>query len=356
LSTASQWELAIKERIKNLREVSESSQQRVNSAWDAYRAREQQTGLLEENMQFVSNAVNPWSDRSGWVWPGVYENENRPTINESRERIQAVEAQVRGLNENISRAESELEKIVASERAFFAGMVKNQYSRVRGLPDGAIVGEPGDAKGQLEASYNETTPILDYASAMNADAVVLKAQQAQVSSSTSAMASPSTVNLDAKVPPKSLSGGSGGGSGGGGGGGGSPAPRAAAPTTAAPSPTPSFQKKSSMSGWVVPVAALAVGGGVGYMIGKSNKKSSNKKSSSSSSSDDSESRNVASSSGSRTSESRNVASSSGSTKKSWKGLPCPEASNTESLNPTVQNTNNAMNNLRSQCLQDGGLP
>ena len=192
----------------------------------------------------------------------------------------------------------------------------------------------------------------------------------------------------------------------------SAAPAPAAATAAAPaaapaaSPTPSFQKKSSMPGWVLPVAALAVGGVGGYLVGKSAAKSSSDSSSGTKSTASSSGSDTKSSSGesasttasasgssdtkttasaavaqpatqetqqiaavevvpqvtpvqevSTTNDTRRVtASSSGSAKKSWKGLKCPEVTPVESYNPVVLNSSKAMTDLRNQCLAEGGRP
>lgn len=183
-----------------------------------------------------------------------------------------------------------------------------------------------------------------------------------------------------------------------------PSPAAPAAVAAAPSPTPSFQKKSSMPGWVLPAAALVAGGVGGYLVGKSAAKSSSDKSSASQKSTSSGESAQASSSGESaaaagtaseasapqtavsatpaepatqeveqvqatqpaatpvqtvtpTNDTRRVSvSSTGSAKKSWKGLKCPEVTPVESYNPVVINSNKAMTDLRNQCLADGGRP
>jgi hypothetical protein len=412
LDSASKWEIAIQERLKNLKRVSTESQQKVNTASAKFEDMRQRTSMLTENMQFFGNTINPWADQSCWVWPGAYENENRPTINESRERIQAVQTQINGLNQVVAEAEGELRNIGQTERPIFAGLVKNEYSQVRGLPAGSIVGNPGQYQGELGAAYNETAPILEYASAMNGDAASVRAGHAKVGNTAGSMTGDKPAALDVEPAVAATpTGGTGGGSGGGA----SPAPAPSAPsaapvpaaapaTAAAPSPTPSFQKKSSMPGWVLPAAALVVGGVGGYLVGKSAAKSSSDSSSGTASTASTSTSDKKSSSGESTSttasessaaktttsaatvqpatqETQQIAAveavpkvtpvqevaatndtrrisvaSSGSAKKSWKGLKCPEVTPVESYNPVVLNSNKAMTDLRNQCLAEGGRP
>ena len=399
LDKARQWEAAISQRLDKLQGLHDRTQKSfLDPAWAAHKSAAAQSGTFQGMADWAMQNTG-----TSWNYPGVYSGENQPTLELSHKRINAVQTQNNNLQTEITNKRENLARNGKDDRAGFAKLMDTDYRSVLGgHADAAAIEEAGNAKGELDAAYNESASLSRYASVMNADALDAKAELAKVGATGVALSTPDSANVS--PAPTSSGGGGGGKSGGGGGGGGASPAAAAAPTTAAaPSPTPSFQKKSSMPGWVLPVGALVVGGVGGYLVGKSAAKSSDSssgtKSSTSGSATGSSSGESASakttSSGSSaattstststekpvtqataevqtaqqvpaetpvqtatvTNDTRRISvSSSASTKKSWKGLQCPEAVPVESYNPVVINTNKAMTDLRNQCLAEGGRP